>query len=219
MNPFRSIKGVIFDMDGTLISTEAVIVHCVNETSKKYLKRTLPAEDALWTLGPPARNIIKGLADSLPAKPVKRAIDDYLQCYRKNFRDKAILFPGIRQLLQKLRSSGMRLAVVTAEERTLMEFNLSTFGLKDFFDTLISRDDVLRPKPHPEGIRLALRAMKTSTEESLMIGDGATDILAGRDAGLVTVLAAWEPQFQGDLSKARPDFEFHTVEQLAEFLV
>src|SRR2546425_13053009 len=59
-------------MDGTLISTEAVIVHCVNETSKKYLKRALPAGDAFWTLGPPARNIIKGFAESLPTKPVRK---------------------------------------------------------------------------------------------------------------------------------------------------
>jgi phosphoglycolate phosphatase-like HAD superfamily hydrolase len=51
----------------------------------------------------------------------------------------------------------------------------------------------------------------------MMIGDAATDMLAGKDAGLVTVLAKWAPQFQGDLNKARPDYEFHIVEQLARF--
>jgi phosphoglycolate phosphatase-like HAD superfamily hydrolase len=117
LNPVVSIKGVIFDMDGTLISTEAVIVHCVNETSKKYLKRALPAGDAFWTLAPPARNVIKGFADGLPSKPVREAVDDYLFCYRNNFLDKETLFPGIPRLLQKLRASGKRLAVVTAEER------------------------------------------------------------------------------------------------------
>lgn len=217
MNPAASIKGIIFDMDETLISTEAVIVHCVNETSKKYLKRTLPAGDTFWTLGPPARNIIKGFADGLPGQPVRKAVDDYLFCYRNNFLEKATLFPGIPRLLQKLRESGKRLAVVTAEEKALMEFNLATLGLKDYFDILVSRDDVLKPKPHPEGIRLALRTMRTNPEESMIIGDAATDILAGNDAGLLTVLAKWAPQFQGDLSKARPDYEFHTVEQLARF--
>jgi phosphoglycolate phosphatase/pyrophosphatase PpaX len=204
-------------MDGTLISTEAVIVHCVNEISKKYLKRALPAEDAFWTLGPPARNIITGFARGLPGEPVKEAVEDYLSCYRNCFSAKAILFPGITQVLQKLRASGRHLAVVTAEERALMEFNLTTLALKDYFDILVSRDDVLKPKPDPEGIRLALRTMKTSPAESMMIGDAATDILAGKDAGLLTVLAKWAPQFQGDLGKARPDDEFHTVEQLARF--
>jgi len=217
LDPIASIKGVIFDMDGTLISTEAVIVHCVNETSKKYLKRALPAGDALWTLGPPARNIITGFAKGLRGKPVEEAVDDYLFCYRKNFSDKAIIFPGIAELLKKLRASGRHLAVVTAEERALMEFNLATLGLKDNFDILVSRDDVLKPKPDPEGIRLALREMKTKPEESVMIGDAATDILAGTNAGLRTGLTTWAPQFQGDLSKARPDYEFHTVEQLARF--
>lgn len=217
MIPIGSIKGVIFDMDGTLINTEAVIVHCVNETSKKYLKRALPAGDSFWTLGPPARNIIMGFARGLPGKPVKEAVDDYLFCYRKYFAEKAVLFPGITQLLKKLRSSGRHLAVVTAEERALMEFNLETLGLKDYFDILVSRDDVLRSKPHPEGIQLALRAMKTSPEESMMIGDAATDILAGRHARLITGLTIWAPQFQGDLTKAKPDYEFSTVEQLTNF--
>ena len=217
MNPAASIRGIIFDMDGTLISTEAVIVHCVNETSKKYLKRALPAGDAFLTLGPPARNIIKGFAESLPTKPVREAIDDYLFCYRNNFLDKATLFPGIPRLLQKLRASGKRLAIVTAEEKALMEFNLVTLGLKDYFDILVSRDDVLKPKPHPESIRLALRTMRTNPEESMIIGDAATDMLAGKDAGLLTVLAKWAPQFQGDLNKAKSDYEFHTVEQLARF--
>jgi pyrophosphatase PpaX len=217
LNPVTSIKGVIFDMDGTLISTEAVIVHCVNETSKKYLKRALPAGDAFWALGPPARNIIAGFARGLPGKPVKEAADNYLLCYRNCFSSKAILFPGINRLLRKLRASGRHLAVVTAEERVVMEFNLAALGLKDYFDILVSRDDVLKRKPHPEGIHLALRTMKTNPEESMMIGDAATDILAGKEAGLLTVLAKWSPQFQGDLSKARPDYEFHTVEQLARF--
>jgi phosphoglycolate phosphatase-like HAD superfamily hydrolase len=146
LKPASSIKGIIFDMDGTLISTEAVIVHCVNETSRKYLDRALPAGDAFWALGPPARNIIKGIAESLPAKPVKEAIDHYLFCYRNYFSSKAILYPGISQLLQKLRASGRHLAVVTAEERALMEFNLATLDLKDYFDILVSRDDVLKPK-------------------------------------------------------------------------
>jgi len=204
-------------MDGTLINTEAVIVHCVNETSKKYLKRALPAGDAFWTLGPPARDIITGIARSLPRTPVKEAVDDYLSCYRKNFPDKAIIFPGIAELLKKLRASGRHLAVVTAEERALMEFNLATLGLRDYFDTLVSRDDVLKPKPDPEGIRLALRGMKTKPEKSIMIGDAATDIVAGKKAGLLTGLTIWAPQFQGDLSKVRPDYEFHTVEQLTRF--
>lgn len=217
MDPVVSIKGVIFDMDGTLISTEAVIVHCVNEISKKYLKRALPAGDASWTLGPPARNIITGFAKGLRGKPVKKAVDDYLSCYRRNFPNKAIIFPGIAELLKKLHASGRHLSVVTAEERALMEYNLATLGLKDYFDILVSRDDVLKPKPDPEGILLALKGMKTKPERSIMIGDAATDILAGRNAGLLTGLATWAPQFQGDLSKARPDYEFHTIEQLARF--
>ncbi len=218
MTPGELMKGIIFDMDGTLISTEELIVHCVNQTSKKYLKRTLPREDELWTFGPPARNIIKTFASKLPGRPVREAVEDYHSCYRTNFLERALLIPEVPELLQKLRSSGKRLAVVTVEERALMEHDLETYGLKKYFDIMISRDDVDKPKPDPEGLRSAMRGMNTNAQDSMMVGDSATDIMSGKNAGMLTGLAIWAPQFKGNFDNIAPDYEFRSVQELASFL-
>ncbi len=214
----KAVKAIIFDMDGTLVSTQPLITFCVRSTSKKYLKRKLSSNDPLWKFGPPARNIIAAFAHRLPTVPIGDAVKDYHSCYRDNLLDKATLLPEIPQLLRCLRHSGRHLSIVTSEERPLVEHCLNAFNLNDYFDVIVAGNDVVNPKPDPEGILLALKRMNVSARESIMIGDSATDILAGKRAGLSTGAALWHPQWKGNLAGTSPDFEFRTVQDLASFL-
>src|SRR2546428_8394271 len=125
-------------MDWTLFSSQDLIVHCVNETSQKYLKRSLPRQDNLWSFGPPARNIICKLAESLPNRPIHEAVDYYDTVYRRTFRDMAVAFHGIRELLAELDRVGKSLAVVTSETSTLSDYALETFNLRNSFEALVT---------------------------------------------------------------------------------
>src|SRR5207244_10264210 len=133
-NTASKIEGIHFDMDRTLFSTQNLIVHCVNETSQRYLKRSLPREDSLWSFGPPARNIIRQLVASNPDRPVNEAVDYYDSLYRSNFRDMAVGFQGIPELLQGLSKSGKSLTIVTWETSVLSDYALKAFSLHDYFD-------------------------------------------------------------------------------------
>ena len=70
-----------------------------------------------------------------------------------------------------------------------MEETIVKLGIKDFFhpNALISRDDVLRIKPDPEGLLLAIEACSTSPQFSYFLGDMPIDIIAGNDAGVQTI--------------------------------
>jgi HAD superfamily hydrolase (TIGR01509 family) len=211
------IRGIIFDMDGTLFRTQDLIVHCVNETSQKYLKRRLPRQDGLWSFGPPARNVISGLAETLPNRPIHEAIDYYESAYRRRFRDMALAFHGIPELLEELAGSGRSLAVVTSETSTLSDYALETFNLRSYFDALVTSDHVVKRKPDPAGVHLALRKMRLSPQECMLVGDSATDITAGKNAGLLTGAALWGSETWGDPRTANPDFLFSNVQELREF--
>jgi pyrophosphatase PpaX len=213
------LKGVVFDLDGTLVSTRQLIAHCVKEVVGKYLDRTPTLEEVMANFGPAAWEIVSKYTLSLGEMQNRRAIEDYYDCYRRELPRRALLFPGIRELLGKLRKSGRRLAVFTGIERIQMDMTLEGFGLRKYFQVLIARDDVQRPKPDPEGVKLALAKLGVRPEESLMVGDSPSDILAGKQAGVVTAAALWSRQFTtGDPSEAGPDYSFHSIRELSDFL-
>ncbi len=212
-----TLKGVIFDMDGTLVSTLPLIVHCVNEIIEKYLGRTLTMEEVMATFGPAAREIIRRFTGQLGEAKSKAAIEDYYSCYRRELPKRALIFPGIEELLGKLRGSERRLAVFTGVERVLMDMTLNSFGLTKYFHVLVAGDDVQRTKPDPEGVELALNQMGLNPKESLMVGDSPSDILAGKGAGVITAAALWSPENRGDPTLENPDFQFRSVSELTRF--
>ena len=205
-------------MDGTLVSSLPVIYHCENEISRKYLKTALTLEDVISKFGPPAHAIIKEMTRSLPDSVQSRAVSDYYECYRTHVSSRGLVFPGITELLRKIKSSGRRLALFTGVEKAMMEYTLNPFGLSEFFQIRITADDVQKSKPDPEGINLALRRIEADAKESMYVGDSPADIVAGRLAGVLTGAALWSPENRGDPTTEHPDFEFRSIQQLSDFL-
>jgi pyrophosphatase PpaX len=208
----------MFDMDGTLVSSLSLIHHCENEISKKYTGRTLTLEDVISKFGPPARAIIRALTSNLTEDQQSQAVKDYYECYSRNSPSRVLVFPGITDLLKRIRSSKRHLALMTGVERQMMEFTLNPFGLQDYFEQRITADDVRYSKPDPEGILLALSRIDTRPQESIYVGDSPADMIAGRRAGVLTGAAMWSPENRGDPSKEHPDYEFRSVQQLSDFL-
>ena len=211
-------KAIIFDMDGTLVSSLPVIYHCENEISRKYLKTSLTLEDVISKFGPPAHTIIRDMTRNLSDEVQSRAVADYYECYRTYISSRGLVFPGIAELLHKIKESGLRLALFTGVEKTMMEYTLNPSGLSEFFQVRITADDVQKSKPDPEGINLALRRIEADAKESMYVGDSPADIVAGRRAGVLTGAALWSPENRGDPTTEHPDYEFRSIQQLSDFL-
>src|SRR3989441_3032756 len=211
-------KAIIFDMDGTLVSSLHVIYHCENEISRKYLKTSLTLEEVISKFGPPARTIIRNMTKNLPDDVQSRAVSDYYECYRTHVSSRGLVFPGITELLRKIKASELQLALFTGVEKKMMEYTLSPFGLSEFFEVRITADDIQKSKPDPEGILLALSRIKADAKGSMYVGDSPADMVAGRQAGVLTGAALWSPENRGDPTTEHPDYEFRSVQQLADFL-
>jgi HAD superfamily hydrolase (TIGR01549 family) len=211
-------KAIIFDMDGTLVSSLPVIYHCENEISRKYLGTSLTLEDVVSKFGPPAHTIITDMTRNLSEGVQNRAVSDYYECYRSRVSSRGLVFPGITELLRKIKVSGLQLALFTGVEKKMMEYTLNPFRLSEFFEVRITADDIQKTKPDPEGILLALSRIKADAKESMYVGDSSADMAAGRQAGVLTGAALWSPENRGDPTTERPDYEFRSVQQLADFL-
>jgi len=205
-------------MDGTLVSSLPVIYHCENEISRKYLKASLTLEEVISRFGPPAHAIIRDMTRTLSDEVQSRAVSDYYECYRTHVSTRGLVFPGITELLRKIRGSGRRLALFTGVEKNMMEYTLTPFKLSEFFEVRVTADDIKKSKPDPEGINLALTRVHASPKESMYVGDSPSDIVAGKAAGVLTGAALWSPENRGDPTTEHPDYEFRSVQQLSDFL-
>src|SRR5260370_41165198 len=99
-------------------------------------------EDVISKFGPPAHTIIKDMTRSLPGPVQTMAVSDYYECYRKQGSVRGLVFPGITELLRRIRDSGRSLALFTGGEKNMMEYALYPFKLSEILEIRITADDI-----------------------------------------------------------------------------
>jgi len=87
-------------------------------------------------------------------------------------------------------------------------------GIAEYFDVLVTLDDVKRPKPDPEGIHAALRALASAPDAAMMVGDSHYDIEAARNAGIPSVAVAWSLKGIDYLQAYSPTYIIHDMREL-----
>lgn len=97
----------------------------------------------------------------------------------------------VREMLTRFKQAGIRMGVVTGKGRRSADISLRVLQLAEYFDVMITGDDVVHPKPHPEGIFMAMRELGGEKETTCFVGDSDADIAAARAAGITAVGVNW----------------------------
>lgn len=196
------MKWILFDLDGTLLDTSALI-----EASLRYVLLTQgfdTEEIRHLTWGRPLREVLRELC---PGRE-RAALETYQEFYRQN-RHMVEIFPGIRATLDRLARAGYPMAIVTNKSSEPAREDLRSHQLTEFFSAFVGRGEVLHPKPHPEPVLQALEALSACPLETLMVGDTRWDMIAGRSAGVRTGAALWGPDPESIHSWGCADYSFH----------
>jgi len=110
------------------------------------------------------------------------------------------------------------LSIYTGKGRTSTEITLEKMGIKNYFDMIISGDDVENHKPSPEGINLFLEKFNLSTEHVLMVGDAPADAIAARNADVKIASVLWDSYAEDEVKKLGSDYYFYTVKEFSDFI-
>jgi len=208
-------KGFIFDVDGTLTSTNKLIFASFNYVTKKYLNKTLTDEEVIALFGPPEDVILKEwFGDKF--EEVQR---DYYNFYEKNHNKLAKIFPGMKDILKLIKKAKLPLSVFTGKGRKTTEITLKQLGIYDFFDMIVTGDDVRNHKPSAEGINMFLKKFNLPPGNVLMIGDAPSDIKAAREAGVKIATVVWDSYAKDEVLQMQSDYVFHSVDELKKFIV
>jgi pyrophosphatase PpaX len=201
-NPL-AYRAVLFDLDGTLVDTSALIIASFEHTFRRYVNRVVPREEILARFGEPLLDTMRHYAAS---DAEAREMVEYYRAH--NLREHDVLaraFPGARACLEALRDAGVAVGLVTSKQRQTALRSLALDNLEPLFDTLVCVEDCAEHKPHPAPILLALDRLNITADEGvLMVGDTAFDILAGQRAGVRTAGVLWSTQVD-EIRVAGPD--------------
>lgn len=192
------VKGILFDLDGTLVDSLSTTYEAFNYGVTQFGGRAYTPQELTKFFGPGELEIFSLLVGRDKAQAAYQAARDYLDRNLGKFP----LHEGIAELLEEIKSQKIPVSIVTGRSWNTTEMILNYHGLLDRFVTVVANDHVGHPKPSPEGIQLALSRMDLNPQEACYIGDSPVDILASRSAGTWGIAALWDQQVNRALLEA-----------------
>lgn len=199
---------VVFDFDGVIINSHEVQKLALKTAYESFYKHSDPPYDAFFRhSGNSLENIFKQL------ELTQDMIDIYKRTSEKNI-DLIKMNNGFTDLLKRIKTSDTKLALCTGKDRPRTLKILQKFNINHYFDIIVSSDDVSRPKPDAECLRLIMNELSVSENNMIMIGDSINDIFCAKNAKVVSIAVTWGDVGESDLKNQDPSVLVHTLRQL-----
>ncbi|MBS7655169.1 HAD family hydrolase [Candidatus Bathyarchaeota archaeon] len=183
----KNIKGIIFDLDGTLIKSNINFLEMKKKIIDylKSLKLDFKIEEVPSTsISELIEYTINKVEDEKLRKKILKETNKLMN--EEELKSLTTVSPieGVKETLKTLKSEGFRIGVLTRGCREYALKSLEKTCLKDLIDCLIARDDLDKPKPNPVSALKLIKKMKLTPKEVLMIGDHVLDFLCAEKAGI-----------------------------------
>jgi phosphoglycolate phosphatase len=210
---------VIFDLDGTLIDSSRDLANSVNATRAHFHLPPLENETVYSYVGNGAPVLIRrALGADYTEDEVQDALLYFLGYYRDHMLDHTVLYPGVREILDRLRDACVRMAVLTNKPVRFSQAIIDGLGLHDHFCRVYGGNSFDQKKPHPVGIETLIAECGATRDETLMVGDSSVDVQTARNAQVKVCGVTWG--FQPEtFAESPPDFLIHRPEELAERVI
>jgi len=183
MSRARGYRGVVFDLDGTLVDSMSIVVAGLTAAVAPYRPRPSP-EEVMAELGGPSDACVRRLLGS--RKHLAAALAAYLDFLRRH-EERIRPFRGARRLLADLSRASVPLGIWTGRERASTLVRLEALALGGCFDVLVCGDDLRSHKPDPAGMRRILRRWRLPPTAVVFVGDSDQDLAGGVAAGVAVV--------------------------------
>ncbi len=216
-----NFRGLLFDLDGTLIDSRADIVTSVNLMLDELGDAPLPATQVITFVGEGMRLLIeRALRASRTPEPEEAQITHALELYRGKYRahllDQTLTYPEVYETLEAL--AHLPKAVVTNKPLEFTLTILAALDLQRHFVAVIGGDSLPERKPAPAPLLEAARLCKVAPSDCLMIGDTKVDMEAGKAAGIKTCGFVGGFRGERELVEAKADFLIERFRELPKLI-
>lgn len=179
------MKGIIFDIDGTILDTEKAVLYSLRKTLQEEGSQ-YDLEDLRFALG------IPGIAalQKLKVTNIERVHEKWIK-NMSEFKNEIKVFEGIEEVIQAVALYNIRTGIVTSKTRQEFVDDFEPFELHSYFEHSICVEDTSNHKPHPEPLLTCLQRLNINASEIIYIGDSLYDLRCAKQAGAKFGLALW----------------------------
>jgi pyrophosphatase PpaX len=178
---------VLFDLDGTVIDSGAIILASMRHAAKEVLGAEPPDELLMAAVGGPG---LEAQMHALAPDRVQELVDVY-RAHNEPLHDELACCEGMDVLLVRLKEEGRRLGIVTAKRLATVDLAFKALPLRHLFDTVVGGDETDRHKPDPEPLLLAAERLEADPDECAYVGDSPFDIRAAKAARMHAIAVTW----------------------------
>ncbi|MFQ5866225.1 MAG: HAD family hydrolase [bacterium] len=213
----HQIDLLIFDLDGTLVDTRQDLTNSVNYARNELGFPALELETVIKYVGNGVRKLMER---SLPEKQWDK-IEEAIALFQNHYQDHALdfttLYPGVKETLNHFRHKKM--AVISNKPENFSRSILKGLRVESYFDLVLGGDSLPFMKPSPEPVYKVLHDFAVKPERTVMVGDGVTDIEAGKQAKVLTCAVSYGFRKKELLLTAKPDYLVDSIVELRKLFV
>jgi len=186
------IKGVIFDLDGTLTeftldykALRAKIRHYL--ATQGFPESLFQPDESIFEMLKKVEIYLKNQRKEKDIAKVKMKVFSLTDEFELEAARKTNLLPGVIETLNNLRKMNLKIGLCTINGRKATEYILNTFQIKHFFDVIVTRDDVASIKPETDHLQETLKQLKLKPSQCLMVGDSYVDMRMAKALGVMAI--------------------------------
>lgn len=188
----KKYKGVIFDLDGTLLNTLGIYTHIMNGLMEKNNFPTHTIENYRDFIGNGTKNLI---TRSIPEKYreeklIENLLHEFRLLYENMYTQHTEVYTGILEILDELQESGVKLALLSNKFHDLTCKCANHFFPDIKFAAVIGQSDLYK-KPDPKGVLDISHSLKTPLDQLVLVGDTEVDLLTAKNAGIDSIAVTW----------------------------
>lgn len=185
----RTLRAVLFDLDGTLLDTAPDMVGALNTLRLEHALAPLPYKTVRSAVSHGAARVVKVGFPEADLDVLQQLQQRFLNIYRGALSRETRLFPGMDKVLSGLSARGIKLGIVTNKAAWLTDPLLLEMGLRPLFACVVSGDTVAERKPHPLPVLHAAALAGVEPDECIYVGDAERDVQAAHAAGMPALVA------------------------------
>jgi pyrophosphatase PpaX len=178
---------VLFDLDGTLIDSGAMILASFRHATRAVLEREVPDTELLALVGS------THLREQMQQIDADRA-DELVRAYRVHnepLHAELRACTGMLDVVERLHAERRRLGIVTAKRHATVRLAFDVCPLERFFSTVVAAEDTERHKPYPDPVLAALERLGARAEDAAYVGDAPFDVESAKAAGVFAIAVGW----------------------------